>query len=486
MSRNVTIDPWALATAVEDPEIREIRSLRSGLILDTTRFISRQRYDRLIRSRNQILEEMKKGNPRFVCAICSGPVYLVSSPTKSFFFRHQLEDGRCPAQTRGLWSAEEIRAMKYHGARESEAHKRTKDQVRRTLEADPRFSDVGMETRWASRLDKKVYRRPDVQAKYLGNRIAFEVQLTTTFLDVAVGRRLFYRDEGAQLIWVLRRFDPDYRRLTEDDILFTNNSNVFVVDNVTVEASELDKRAYLKCHYRQTSLDDGQRVARWESAVVALDELTFDQQGARVFFFDVDANDRQVEAELQRQIAEGLAAQESELRERAATCLAHYDEEREAEWLELVDQLDEIDVEVPIRPDQGSFRRIVCALLSVKAGRPIGYKYKQLIEVVHLFAEAYKDHLLVLGWALIVFERHALLEEQDRLGKWKRKRSKIRAFIEANAQEYQLNESWLPAIRFMFPELDAQVSAYLAKQAASGSRASEGEETQNGAGEQYP
>jgi len=54
------------------------------------------------------------------------PVYLVSLTSKAFFFRHTIEDGSCPAQTRGAWSHEQIKAMKYHGAQESDAHRRMK------------------------------------------------------------------------------------------------------------------------------------------------------------------------------------------------------------------------------------------------------------------------------------------------------------------------------------------------------------------------
>jgi hypothetical protein len=61
---------------------------------------------------------------------------------------------------------------------------------------------------------------------------------------------MFYRDVGAHLIWVLASFSEDYRRMTTDDLLFSNNSNVFVVDEETVRLSEEAKRFHLRCHYR--------------------------------------------------------------------------------------------------------------------------------------------------------------------------------------------------------------------------------------------
>jgi len=225
-SANITVDPAARATAVEHPEITEVRSTRSGLILTARQYIVSQRYDRLIRSRNLIRDGNYRREPRLTCAMCGVPVYLVSSKRKSFFFRHIIEDGSCPAQTRGAWSYDQIKAMKYHGAQESDAHRRMKMLLERSLLTDPGASEIHQEKTWRAAGCPASYRRPDVQAVYSGVRLAFEAQLSTTFLDVVVGRRAFYRDDGALLIWVLPRFDPNYRRLTEDDILFTNNHNV--------------------------------------------------------------------------------------------------------------------------------------------------------------------------------------------------------------------------------------------------------------------
>jgi hypothetical protein len=222
---NVTVDPRARARAVADPEIAEIRSRRSGQEINARRFIETQRYAHLILRRNLIREAMHRGEPRLVCATCDTPVYLVSTPDKAFFFRHTVEDGSCPAQTRGKWSHDEIRAMKYQGARESDAHRRIKALIARSLEADPSVSGVLLEKTWRSTTDLATYRRPDVRASFKDVRLAFEAQLSTTFLDVVVGRREFYRREGALLVWILPRFDPGDRRIMEDDILFTNNSN---------------------------------------------------------------------------------------------------------------------------------------------------------------------------------------------------------------------------------------------------------------------
>ncbi len=93
-SANITVDPVARETAVEHPEITEVRSTRFGLILDARQYIVNQRYDRLIRSRNLIREGNYRGVPRLTCAICGVPVYLVSSKRKA-----RLSSSGTPSRT---------------------------------------------------------------------------------------------------------------------------------------------------------------------------------------------------------------------------------------------------------------------------------------------------------------------------------------------------------------------------------------------------
>lgn len=217
--RNVTIEPRASATPVDDPEIVEVIDLVTGEILDSNAFIGGQRYDTFVAKRNYLRECLKRNEPRHACVLCWTPVYLVASPRKRFHFRHIREDGICTAKTRSGLTENQIRARKYHGLRESEAHRRIKALIERSLRADPEFKaeSIQIERRWNAREDSKLWRQPDVQAQSAAGRFAFEAQLSTTFLDVVVSRRLFYREEGAILVWVLGSFSHDYRRMTTDD-----------------------------------------------------------------------------------------------------------------------------------------------------------------------------------------------------------------------------------------------------------------------------
>ena len=264
--RTITIDPQSPATPVADPEIAEVIDRVTGVVLETKRFIASHQYGEFVKQRVRIRESLKADKPLFACALCSTPVYVVASTEKHFFFRHSVEDGSCPAQTRNKLSEAEILARKYHGLRESDAHKRIKHLIDRSLTADASFApeSIVQEKRWRATGDPKTWRQPDVQAARYGQRFAFEVQLSTTFLGVAVERRIFYREEGAVLLWILGHFEPDYRRLTVDDLLFSNNANILVVDDETTRLSEETHCFHLRCFYRHPVRDGRDVSETWQ------------------------------------------------------------------------------------------------------------------------------------------------------------------------------------------------------------------------------
>jgi hypothetical protein len=146
MTQPSTISPDTHATAVKYPAIKEIRNLKSGQIIDAATFIQHLKYDRLIQIRTLVKQAIKDNSPRFACATCGVAVYIVSTLHKCFFFRHIIETGSCPAQTRNGLTLDHIRALKYAGAKESFAHKRLKSQIETSLLSDPRFTNIRVES----------------------------------------------------------------------------------------------------------------------------------------------------------------------------------------------------------------------------------------------------------------------------------------------------------------------------------------------------
>lgn len=460
--RNITIDPQSPATPVANPEIVEVVDLVAGTILDTRAFISSHRYGEFITKRVQIRETLKGDKSLFNCALCATPVYIVASPEKQFFFRHTVEDGSCPAQTRGELTQSEILARKYHGLRESEPHKKIKQLIERSLTADPSFTaeSILQEKRWRATGDPKTWRRPDVQAACGDKNFAFEVQLSTTFLNVVVARRIFYREEGAMLIWILGHFTPEYRRLTIDDLLFSNNSNIFVVDEETTQLSETVQAFHLRCFYRCPTREGAVITETWQDTLVRFSDLTFQVDQQRAYFFDYDSELRRLKNELDEELRR-------EVFECWKTVEPHFDGRPEslARWRAIKARLAVRGIELPETPNyDGNFRGMMHGLLSAMRGAPVGWQFSALVEVAHHIAQAYPQHLLSFGYALKLSGHEALVEKQDVSGKWKRMRENIRKRIKAGDPAVLPDEQWLPTLCFLFPEVGVRVMGFKAGQ----------------------
>jgi len=433
MVGNTTIVPRAWAEAVAKPEIDEVRSLKSGAVLNVRRLIRAFRYERAILMRQKLKSLVKANGTRLVCANCGVPVYLACSTSKRFFFRHRHEDGSCPAVTRTGFTEAEIRAMKYRGNQESEPHKRIKLLVLRSLSADPRFADVVSEQTWRSSEGLSGLRRPDVSARLENLRLAFEVQLSTTFLDVVLSRREFYRSERAALVWVLPNFHPNYRRMTDDDILFGNNSNIFVADDSTAAASEAAGAFMIKCWHRKPVIDGDQIVDEWVERLVCWDELKVDVDLQTVQAFDYSSEAAKLleqikSAKLARVAAQNEAAErakiarENELRELVFGFVLNDDDEhmgRHERWLAINDRLLTHGCGLEGKyPDLMKVTRLVHLVMSAKSGKPVGFKYKNLVEIGHHLFHQHPDLLLAYGFMLRAFGTKSVLDRDDRTGRW--------------------------------------------------------------------
>jgi uncharacterized protein DUF6035 len=458
MDRNITIDPQSPAMPVDDPEIKEVLDLGDGSFHDVRTYIRAHRYGEFITKRVLIREALNT-NPLFACALCATPVYVVATPEKHFFFRHCVEDGSCPAQTRGSLSQAEILARKYHGLRESEAHRRIKHLIERSLAVDPSFAreTILQERRWRSSNDSKVWRQPDVQAVRGKQRFAFEVQLSTTFLNVVVERRQFYRDEMASLVWVFGQFAPEYRRMTTDDLLFSNNANVLIVDDETTRLSEESGAFHLRCHYLRPLIDGDSIRDTWQEKVVRFEDLTCDIQGQRTYFFDHAGEKNR----LQTEIADRLREELFEFWESTSLHIGHRPE-NSARWNALKSSFAARGIALPEDPSaDSSFRGMMHALLSAIKGTPIGWQFTTLIEVAHRVAEGYPQHLLRFGFALELSGHRDLLDVQDASGRWKRKRAALRERIRAGDATYFPDAQWLTAFEFLFPKVAKKVSEFM-------------------------
>jgi hypothetical protein len=456
--RSVSVAPDEQATPVDDPQIAEILDLTTGTSLDVKAFILSLRYDEAVIHRGEIREGLETEEPLYACAYCGVPVRLISQLAhRRFFFRHILEDGRCDARTRGYLSQEEIRARQYQGLREGAAHKRVKGLIERSLRSDPQFQSVAVETTWRAAHDPRQRRQPDVSATYEPfGRVAFEAQLSRTFLDVVVARRVFYRNEGALLVWILGHFEPDYRRLMVDDLLFSNNSNIFVVDDETTRISEERRALHVWCHFRRAYRDGFEVKEQWSEEIIAFADLTLDADGQRAFWVDFTGDEKRLRAEVEDNLRrEFFDLLEMEWPHTDPHSAAH------ARWSALKSIFAARDIDLPGHYPQyhSGFRALIIAVRSMELGHPFLWKHTKLISVAHQIVNDHKDHVVAMVEAIRIFGRKKLLLDEDRKQRWADKRVEIKKSLDDLDGTYLPNTDWLPILRFLYPAVADAVQA---------------------------
>ncbi len=384
--------------------------------------------------------------PAFRCAMCFEPVLIRGGVIPDrFHFAHYRDHPTCPYQTGQHLTQDEINARKYNGAKTSVLHHQMEAWLVASLQADPLFGEIHRERVVSAA--PGVWRKPDVQCRYRGQPIAFEIQLSTTFHDVVVRRRLFYESQGWLLIWVFAKFEAGQRRLMEDDIFFANNENAFVVNQATVTASQAQGRYVMECCWSSHSLGAAPEVSR---KMVPFEEVTLDVGRQRAYHVDVQA-ERAAARELK---ADALRREiEAEWQTNPSRC--------EATWATWSQRFQECGVSV--RSHLSDLERILLtALYSSRHNRPWGQNREHLIQVVH----QYFDVPHVTKWfahALRCHGRFSSLRQEGRPkfegDAWvssfdaKVRRTRLHYELAEHAGGLATPEAYRPLIEFLFPEL---------------------------------
>lgn len=451
MARNTTRDPDEMTTPVENPAIAYVSSTKTGHILDAKTLIGSLRYDRHVRLRALVLDGIHAGRPRLVCPICRVPVLFSASKDKRVYFKHRSEDGNCPAVTRGPANGAALREMIYQGRQESPLHRETKHLLVESMSLDPDFTEVAQERRWTAG-DASGFRRPDVSAVFRGStRMAFEAQLTTTFLDVVVGRRAFYRAQGGLLVWILRHFDPGYRVMTVDDIVFSNNSNVLVVDNETASASKAAGRFMVRVHYRVAGQYGG---SMWQAATVPFTSLAHDLEQQRVYLHDFEGDEKRLQADQEQAAREAHEAQRARLRSGVLAFLANTEALNDMAWDDWRRRLASAGVVVGGEAEYSwKIAAFINGLASGVQGAPVGFRYTKLVQVANYLFDHQPGAVRAFGALCKMHGHRETLLAAGKRGAWEQREAEAdRRFNEGDAS-FRIPADYMALVLFLFPEL---------------------------------
>jgi hypothetical protein len=427
--------------------------------------------------RSKLYAAYQRDEPIYLCPKCHTPVYLKSSKSKTgqFFAHFPNQEWSCEWMEKAECSQEEIRARKYMGQKESPAHKETKQQVADCLSADPLFSDVEIEKIIMSKEGDGKRRKPDVRAVYHGPNgplpIAFEIQLSSTFLSEIVLRREFYRDEGYLLVWVFRRFVKHDPKLTQLDIFYPNNLNAFVVNDKTLAKSLETGQLHMECHWAEPYLTSDFEVRNTlDSRIIPFTELTLDQDNQQAFFFDYNNHEQgiisDIEKEKMRLKVEARVAEEKkqwELEEARAKhkrkivddfiryCSTNsslrYDRE---EVVSLQKLCREESIAFP--GDISKLYRLTQSIASAQAGAPVGFRLPHLIGVANHVADHLQPYLLYFVAAAKAALKYELFAHR---GSWiKKKRAAWKEAKRAGGAYVIGDKEFSELIFTLFPKLE--------------------------------
>jgi hypothetical protein len=277
--------------------------------------------------------------------------------------------------------------------------------------------------------------------------VAFEVQLSTTHLNVISGRRLFYLKEGGLLFWVFAHFKEDGRRLMQDDVFYNNNQNAFVLTEDVATLSRERGELHFECVWSEPRGDGAGAPLRRE--VVSFHALARDLPRQRAYYFDFEG--------AQSDLTTAAEAEDEQLRSRFESFwIAHapYASNLDLkEWGLLRRAFAERGYPLPLYWNEMP-RRLLNALYSAKHGKPVGWAFKTLIEVAHQVAGARNcPNLALFSRALRVYGRSEQLRCEDKSGKWAAKAAELNAARRAGQLPIQQDETWHPLVKYLFPEL---------------------------------
>lgn len=460
-------------TFVQDPLIEHVIDQSVGKEYKADEYIINSSAREIAKVRLKVFDAINRNQPNIICAACHTPVYPKRDFQKRQFNFVHVSENDCPYnEKKNRLNIKRIDSMRYNGQKEGPDHIKMKSLLRTSIDADSSFDpkETREEKNWYGAVDMKKWRRPDIAATARHGdkplKIAFEIQLSATYLMVIAERRKFYLEENALLFWIFKDANQLDPRQYQDDLFFNNNSNLFVVDDETTRLSQEQGKLIFRCCYFEPEISGITINDVWRERIVSFDELTVDIDNQRVYWFDYSAEkEKLMKAVDEKKKEHG----QKELRTRYENFWESVHNNRcenpQAEYMQLRQQLALHEIFISEHYDNSEIKRFTRMVYSAKTGEPFLTRYKTLLEVANFSYTNGKQFLWYFARVLQHYETWTVLLKQDeKAGKkkmfrskkhvsWKEKGRIVKQRIDAGSPEYQRNPNYDKLFRLLFPEI---------------------------------
>ncbi|WP_314809347.1 DUF6035 family protein [Capnocytophaga granulosa] len=304
------------------------RTIKEVMNLDTRELIYADDFflqdENIIWKYRELCQEAikKRRDPFLVCFTCGQLVQISGGRgerKKVTYFKHLKDSKDCPIKTDSNSSKEDILRGKYNGQKEGKEHIETKRLIASFLELNKstkgEISRCDLEKVIKGNRDFLKWRKPDITSLFKDKTLVFEIQLSTTFLDVICERQYFYKEKQMFILWVFRKFEieEDKQRFTQKDVFYSNNRNAFILNDEAIRLSEENKDLYLLCQYQEPIARGERLIYEWREKYVCLSELIFDETTYKVYYYDVDKAEQKICLEIEQNILERKKREEERL-----------------------------------------------------------------------------------------------------------------------------------------------------------------------------
>lgn len=253
---------------------------------------------------------------------------------------------------------------------------------------------------------------------------------------------------------------PRYRCQTCRKV-FSFGGNAFLANEETLAASRATGRLHLECCWAAPASQNNEIALTQHRKIVSIDELTLDVERQRIFYFDFDREMAKTSVTPQQASAAQLR------RDFEAFWLskpASNTQETLSQWYAFRRRFSEHGIQLSQYLGGDGTGSLLNNLYSAKHGIVVGRSVKKFIEVAHLVAGGYKEHLWAFGLLLAAHNRVDQLWNEDKnSGKWAAKREVFRPKIEAGDAAYRPDPKASQLASFLFPEIADKLHRYPVK-----------------------